>query len=161
MTGKGINMIAVLQVISSAFVDVDGATVGKAGRGLMILLGCSAEDTREDADLMCDKISGLRVFTDENDKMNLSIGDIGGEILLISNFTLSASCRKGRRPDFGNCMKPAEAEPLFDYFRDRLISLGNTVETGIFGADMKIEMHGDGPVTIVLDSNILKSPRKS
>lgn len=154
-------MIAVLQVVSSAKVDVDGATVGKADRGLMILLGCSAGDTKEDADIMCEKISGLRIFTDENDKMNLSIADIGGEILLVSNFTLSASCRKGRRPDFGNCMKPTEAEELYEYFRDKLISLGNTVETGIFGADMKIEMHGDGPVTIILDSNILKGPRNS
>lgn len=154
-------MIAVLQVITSASVNVDGSTVGKAGKGLMILLGCSAGDTTEDADLMCDKITGLRIFTDENDKMNLSVGDIGGQILLIPNFTLSSSCRKGRRPDFGNCMKPDEAKELFSYFHDRLISLGNIVETGVFGADMKIDMHGDGPVTIILDSSILKSPRNS
>jgi len=123
-------------------------------------LGCFADDANDDADLLCEKIAGLRIFTDDNDKMNLSLNDIGGQVLLIPNFTLAASCRRGRRPDFGNCMKPDEAEPMFGYFRDKLVSLGIPVETGVFGADMKIEMHGDGPVTIVLESKILKAPRK-
>lgn len=154
-------MTAVLQRTTSAAVAVDGDIKGKAGQGMVILVGCSVDDTKEDADILCEKIAGLRIFTDAEDKMNLSLTDIDGEILLIPNFTLSASCRRGRRPDFGNCMKPAEAAPMFDYFRDKLISLGLTVETGVFGADMKIEIHADGPVTIVLDSNTLKAPRKS
>ena len=154
-------MIAVIQVVSGASVNVDGSTVGKAEKGMMILLGCTGGDTKGDADLLSEKISGLRIFTDENDKMNLSLGDIGGQILLVSNFTLGASCRRGRRPDFGNCMHPSTAEPMYEYFRDRLISLGHHVETGVFGADMKINMNCDGPVTIILDSNTLKAPRKS
>ena len=141
--------------------DFQGEFSGKADQGMMILLGCSAGDTKEDADVLCDKIAGLRIFTDEDDKMNLSLADINGQILLIPNFTLAASCRRGRRPDFGNCMKPDTAEPMFEYFRDKLISNGIHVETGVFGADMKIEMHGDGPVTIVLDSNVLRGPRKA
>lgn len=154
-------MIAVLQRVTSASVVADGVFSGKAEQGIFILLGCSAGDTKEDADVLCDKISGLRIFEDENEKMNLSITDIGGQILLVPNFTLAASCRRGRRPDFGNCMKPAEAEPMFEYFRDKLRSYGIPVETGVFGADMQIEMHGDGPVTIILDSGILKAPRNS
>lgn len=154
-------MIAVLQRITSASVDADGVFAGKAEQGMMILLGCADGDSKEDADILCDKIAGLRIFTDDDDKMNLSLADINGQILLIPNFTLAASCRRGRRPDFGSCMKPGEAEPMFEYFRDRLTNTGIHVETGVFGADMKIEMHGDGPVTIVLDSNILKAPRNA
>lgn len=154
-------MIAVLQRISSASVTADGVFSGKADKGIMILLGCAAEDTAEDADVLCDKISGLRIFTDNEDKMNLSVKDIDGQVLLIPNFTLAASCRRGRRPDFGNCMKPAEAEPMFEYFRQKLSSYDIPVETGVFGADMQIEMHGDGPVTIILDSKVLRAPRKS
>ena len=154
-------MIAVLQRISFASVVADGVFAGKADKGMLILLGCSEGDTKDDADVLCDKISGLRIFEDENEKMNLSLSDVDGQVLLGPNFTLAASCRRGRRPDFGGCMKPAEAEPMFEYFRDKLTSLGIHVETGVFGADMKIEMHGDGPVTIVLDSKALKAPRNS
>lgn len=154
-------MTAVLQIVTSAAVRVGGNITGEIEQGMMILAGCAADDTKEDADVLCDKIAGLRIFTDEDDKMNLSLSDIGGKILLVSNFTLSASCRRGRRPDFGNCMKPAEAEPMFEYFRDKLRSLGLTVETGVFGADMKIAMNCDGPVTIILDSKILRAPRKA
>ncbi len=154
-------MIAILQRITSASVVANGVFSGKADRGLMILLGCCDGDTADDADVLCDKISGLRIFEDENEKMNLSLGDIGGEVLLVPNFTLAASCRRGRRPDFGNAMKPSDAEPMFGYFRDRLSSLGIPVETGVFGADMQIDMHCDGPVTIVLDSKVLRAPRRS
>ena len=154
-------MVAVIQRIKSASVVADGVFSGKAEQGMLILVGCSAEDTKDDADILCDKISGLRIFEDENEKMNLSLSDIGGQILLVPNFTLAASCRRGRRPDFGNCMKPAEAEPMFEYFRDKLKSYDIHVETGVFGADMQIDMHGDGPVTIILDSTTLKAPRKA
>ncbi len=152
-------MTAILQRVTFATVSVDGDTKGKASKGMMILIGCAVGDTRDDADLLCTKIAGLRIFEDENQKMNLSVSDIDGDVLLIPNFTLSASCRRGRRPDFGNCMKPDAASPMFDYFRDKLISLGLKVETGVFGADMKIDMCCDGPVTIVLDSDALKAPR--
>lgn len=154
-------MVAVIQRIKSASVVADGVFSGKAEQGMLILVGCSAEDTKDDADILCDKISGLRIFEDENEKMNLSLSDIGGQILLVPNFTLAASCRRGRRPDFGNCMKPAEAEPMFEYFRNKLKSYDIHVETGVFGADMQIDMHGDGPVTIILDSTTLKAPRKA
>lgn len=154
-------MIAVLQRITSASVVADGMFSGKAEKGMLILLGCCVDDSTDDADILCDKIYGLRIFEDEDEKMNLSLKDIGGQILLVPNFTLAASCRRGRRPDFGSCMKPADAKPMFEYFRDKLRTYGISVETGVFGADMKIEMHGDGPVTIVLDSNSLKAPRSS
>ncbi len=154
-------MIAVLQRIKSASVVADGVFAGKAEKGMMILLGCGTDDTKEDADVLCDKIAGLRIFEEGEEKMNLSLADIGGQILLVPNFTLAASCRRGRRPDFGGCMKPSEAEPMFEYFRDKMRSFGVPVETGVFGADMQIEMHGDGPVTIVLDSKVLRAPRKS
>ncbi|MBE6707777.1 MAG: D-tyrosyl-tRNA(Tyr) deacylase [Ruminococcaceae bacterium] len=152
-------MTAILQRVSFASVSVDGEVKGKAAKGMMILLGCAVGDTHDDADLLCSKIAGLRIFEDENMKMNLALSDIDGEVLLIPNFTLSASCRRGRRPDFGNCMKPDEAKPMFDYFRDKLIDCGLKVETGVFGADMKIDMCCDGPVTISLDSDSLKAPR--
>lgn len=154
-------MVAVIQRIKTASVVADGVFSGKAEQGMLILVGCSAEDTKDDADLLCDKISGLRIFEDENEKMNLSLSDIEGQILLVPNFTLAASCRRGRRPDFGNCMKPTDAEPMFEYFRDKLRSYDIHVETGVFGADMQIDMHGDGPVTIILDSTTLKAPRKA
>lgn len=154
-------MVAVIQRIKSASVVADGVFSGKAEQGMLILVGCSAEDTKDDADILCDKISGLRIFEDENEKMNLSLSDIGGQILVVPNFTLAASCRRGRRPDFGTCMKPAEAEPMFEYFRNKLKSYDIHVETGVFGADMQIDMHGDGPVTIILDSTTLRAPRKA
>ena len=125
----------------------------------MILAGFAEGDSKEDADILCEKIAGLRIFSGEDGKMNLSIKDIGGQTLLIPNFTLTASCRRGRRPDFGGCMKPELAEPLFYYFRDRLAAAGIPVETGVFGADMTIQMTGDGPVTIILDSGTLRAPR--
>lgn len=154
-------MTAILQIISSADVSVDGEISGRAEKGLLILLGCAEGDTSEDADLLCDKIAGLRIFTDDEGKMNLSVKDIGGQILLVSNFTLAASCRRGRRPDFGGCMRSAEAEPMFEYFRDRLRDAGLPTETGVFGADMTISAVCEGPVTIILDSEALKAPRKA
>jgi D-tyrosyl-tRNA(Tyr) deacylase len=152
-------MIAVVQRVSSAEVVVDGNTVGKCGRGLLILLGVASGDTKTDADLIIKKIPSLRIFTDENDKMNLSLTDIGGEILAISNFTLLANCRRGNRPDYMGAEKPAEASAMYDYFVEKLRESVPHVATGIFGADMKIDALNDGPVTIILDSNALKAPR--
>ena len=154
-------MTAVLQRVNFSSVSVENKIVGKSDNGMMILLGCSVNDTKEDADLLCNKIAGLRIFEDPDGKMNLSLDDVNGSILLISNFTLAASCRRGRRPDFGNCMKPDAAEPMFQYFKDQLISLGLPVQTGIFGADMTIDMQCNGPVTIILDSTTLRSPRSA
>lgn len=152
-------MIAVVQRVSGAEVVVDGNTVGKCGRGLLVLLGVASGDTKADADLIIKKIPSLRIFTDENDKMNLSLTDIGGEILAISNFTLLANCRRGNRPDYMGAEKPFEASAMYDYFVEKLRESVPHVATGIFGADMKIDAMNDGPVTIILDSNALKAPR--
>lgn len=152
-------MIAVVQRVSSAEVVVDGNTVGKCGKGLLVLLGVASGDTKADADLIIKKIPSLRIFTDDNDKMNLSLTDINGEILAISNFTLLANCRRGNRPDYMGAENPAEASAMCDYFVEKLRESVPHVATGIFGADMKIDAMNDGPVTIILDSNALKAPR--
>ena len=148
-------MKAVLQRVKSASVSVDGQIVGECAEGLMILLGVADGDTEEDARLLATKICNLRIFCDENDKMNLSLLDVGGEALVVSNFTLLASYKKGKRPDYMGAASPAEASALYDYFCDlcekQLVHTGR----GIFGADMEIELLNDGPVTIVMDSNVL------
>lgn len=148
-------MIAVIQVISSASVKVDGDTVGKAEKGMMILLGCVDGDTEGDADLLCDKISGLRIFTDENDKMNLSVNDIDGEVMVVSNFTLNANYKKGNRPDYLASASPALADSLYEFFKSEMAKRVRKVASGVFGADMRTEMSTDGPVTIVMDSAVL------
>lgn len=147
-------MIAVIQRVSSASVTVDGGTVGECGRGLCVLLGVAEGDTEEDADALCRKILNLRIFADENGKMNRSLTDIGGEMLVVSNFTLLASYKKGNRPDCMNAAKPGEANRLYEYFAG-CCRLSVPVECGVFGADMKVDIHGDGPVTIVMDSRVL------
>ena len=152
-------MIAVIQRVNRAEVTVDGNSVGKCGKGLLILLGVASGDTYTDADVIIKKIPALRIFTDSDDKMNLSLNDIGGEILAISNFTLLANCRRGNRPDYMGAEKPKEASQMYDYFVSGLRKSVPHVATGIFGADMKIDVQDDGPVTIILDSNALRAPR--
>ena len=146
-------MRAVVQRVSGASVAVSGETVGKCGRGFLILLGVAKGDTEADVDVLAAKLSKLRVFEDGNGKMNLSLSDIGGELLIISNFTLYADCRHGNRPDFLMAEAPAEANRLYEYFTDRMKTLsGCPTETGVFGADMKVSIENDGPVTLVIDS---------
>lgn len=146
-------MRAVVQRVSGASVAVSGETVGKCGRGFLILLGVARGDTEADADVLAAKLSKLRVFEDGNGKMNLSLSDIGGELLIISNFTLYADCRHGNRPDFLMAEAPAEANRLYEYFTDRMKTLsGCPTGTGVFGADMKVSIENDGPVTLVIDS---------
>ncbi len=152
-------MIAVIQRVSHAEVKVEGSSVGKCGKGLLVLLGVASGDTKEDAEVILKKIPNLRIFCNEEDKMNLSLNDIGGEVLLISNFTLLGNCRRGNRPDFMNAEKPDEASAMFDYFAERLRENVSHVATGIFGADMKVDILNDGPVTIILDSHALRAPR--
>ena len=149
-------MKAVIQRVSECSVTVDGKTVGRISAGFLILLGVESGDTQKDAEKLSAKIAGLRIFTDENDKMNLSLQDINAGVLVVSNFTLSADCRKGRRPNFINAEKPQRANELYEYFCECMLKNGiNTVEKGIFGADMKISLINDGPVTIIIDSRDL------
>ena len=152
-------MRAVIQRVSSASVSVDGAVVGSCERGYLILLGVAEGDTELDAELLCKKIAALRIFRDENDKMNLSIRDIDGEALVISQFTLLANYRHGNRPDFLASAKPDEANRLYEYFTELLSRELRRVEHGIFGADMKVSLTNDGPVTICMDSEVLKKKK--
>ena len=150
-------MKAILQRVKFAKVEVDGETVGEIGQGFLVLLGVAQEDDRKEAEVLSNKIAGLRVFTDENDKMNLSLSDIGGEVLVISNFTLCADCSHGRRPSFIAAARPEQAEPLYEYFCQRLREAGvKKVAQGIFGADMAVTLLNDGPVTIDINSKDLK-----
>ena len=149
-------MIAILQRVKNAAVTADGVPTGSIDAGLMILLGVLSGDTEQDALLLAEKIAKLRIFTDENDKMNLSVTDIGGGALVISNFTLAANYAKGNRPDYLNAAHPTVAEPLYRRFTELLNERIARVETGRFGADMQIAMTADGPVTIVMDSAVLK-----
>lgn len=148
-------MIAVIQRVSRASVTIDGACHSKIENGLLVLLGVKNGDEEIDAKLLAEKISKLRIFSDENDKMNLSVQDVSGSILVISNFTLLANYKKGNRPDYMNGAKPDEASRLYDYFCDYISNIVPT-ERGVFGADMKVELLNDGPVTIVMDSEVLK-----
>lgn len=148
-------MKVVIQRVQHALVKVDGNTIGKCGRGFLILLGVGNEDTIEDAEALVNKIIKLRVFEDDEGKMNLSVQDVGGEILIISQFTLYADCRKGNRPSFVNAAPPAVSVPLYETFVELMKNTGIPTECGEFGADMKVELLNDGPVTIVLDSREL------
>ena len=148
-------MIAVLQRVQRASVVVEGSTVGQCGQGLCVLLGVAKEDTEEDARALVKKLVELRIFCDENDKMNLSLSDIGGELLVVSNFTLLAAYRKGRRPDFFGAAAPDEANRLYEYFCSLCEADVAHVGRGIFGAEMELTIVNDGPVTIVMDSNVL------
>lgn len=150
-------MKAILQRVTFAEVKVDGNTVGKIDNGFLILLGVAEGDSEKEADALSAKVATLRVFTDENDKMNLSLADIDGEVLVISNFTLYADCSHGRRPNFMKAAKPDIAEPLYEYFCEKMADNGvRKVEKGIFGADMKVSLLNDGPVTIDIDTRDLK-----
>ena len=148
-------MIAVLQRVKSASVEVDGEIVGECKQGFCVLLGVAKEDTEEDAKALAKKLIELRIFRDENDKMNLSLKDVGGELLVVSNFTLLAAYKKGRRPDFFGAASPDEAERLYEYFCSLCESEISHVAKGIFGADMDLSIVNQGPVTIVMDSNVL------
>lgn len=150
-------MKAVIQRVINSSVAIDGKVVGAVEKGYMILLGVEQGDTKADADKLIKKIPVLRIFEDENGKMNLSCLDINGEILVISQFTLCADCSHGRRPSFTNSAPPDIANELYEYFVDELKKSGvSKVETGEFGADMKVSLINDGPVTIILDSKDLK-----
>ncbi len=145
-------MKAVLQRVSRAAVEVDGKVVGSAGRGILVLLGVEKGDTEKDADWMWEKVANLRIFEDEAGKMNLSVLDIGGEILAVSQFTLAGNCGKGRRPSFDSAAPPAEANQLYEYFVTRMRESGVPVQTGIFQANMQVSLVNDGPVTFILES---------
>ena len=150
-------MIAVIQRVKEANVKIDENIVGRCNKGFMILLGVINGDTKEDADKLLKKIPVLRIFEDENGKMNLSCLDVDGEMLVVSQFTLAADCSHGRRPSFTNAASPKEAIPLYEYFVDGLKAAGvKSVETGEFGADMQVSLVNDGPVTIILNSKDLK-----
>ena len=142
----------VLQRVMNAQVDVDGKTIGKIGKGYVLLVGVSNEDNTDIADKMIEKVARLRIFEDENGKTNLSSEQVGGEILVISQFTLYADCRKGNRPSFTDAGAPAMAEELYEYIVMRCRELFLNTQTGEFGADMKVTLTNDGPFTIVLDS---------
>ena len=145
-------MRSVIQRVSYASVKVDGEIIGKIEKGLLILLGVCDEDTEKDLVYMVDKITGLRIFEDEEEKMNLSVEDIGGELLVVSQFTLFGDCRKGKRPSFSSAGKPDYANEMYEKFIKLLKEKNLKVESGRFGADMKVELLNDGPVTIIIDS---------
>ena len=149
-------MRAVLTKVTSASVRVDGETVGKIGQGYLILLGVAIEDTEAQCQKLADKLCSLRIFDDENDKINLSLDDVGGEILVISQFTLYGNCRKGRRPEFLRAARPETAIPLYEKFVALCRGKGYHVETGEFGAHMEVESVNDGPFTLVVDTDDLK-----
>lgn len=147
-------MRLVIQRVTNASVCVDDEIVGKINNGFLVLLGIHNSDTKKDVDYLVRKLINLRVFTDENDKMNLSIQSVNGELLIISQFTLYADCKKsGNRPSFSDAAKPDIAIPLYEYFINECKKQVPTVQTGIFGADMKVSLLNDGPVTIIMDSN--------
>lgn len=144
-------MKIVLQRVSSASVSVRGEVCGKIGKGYLILFGAGQEDTEQDCSRLADKIINLRIFPDENGKTNLSLDSVGGSVLIVSQFTLYADCRKGNRPSFVNAGKPDEAERLYNYFADCFRKKGKNVQTGIFGEDMQVELCNDGPFTLILE----------
>ena len=153
-------MIAVLQIIKKATVIADGVLSGECGAGLYILLGVESGDDRTDADLLCAKIQKMRIFKDENDKMNLSVLDVHGDVCVVSNFTLCANYKHGNRPDYLRSAPPAEAEALYEYFIEKMKESIPNVAHGKFGADMQTEMITDGPVTIVAESSVLRKTQK-
>lgn len=148
-------MIALLQRVNNATVYADGELSGTIGYGLYILLGVEKDDTEKDAELLSEKISKLRIFSDSDGKMNLSVRDIDGEALVVSNFTLNANYAHGNRPDYFSGAAPAEAERLYEYFISLMKNKVKKCESGVFGADMRTEMSTDGPVTIVMNSKVL------
>ena len=145
-------MRAVLTRVKSASVSIDGEVIGKIGKGFLILLGVGPNDTEKECRYLAEKALGLRVFTDENDKMNLGLDAVNGEVLVVSQFTLYGNCRKGRRPSFVGAAGPELGEALYDKFLDICRELGYEPQHGRFGADMKVESVNDGPVTLILDT---------
>ena len=147
-------MKAVLQVVRSASVECEGRTVSEIDKGFLVLLGVTKQDTQAEADALAAKIACLRVFADENGKMNLSLEDVGGEVIVVSNFTLCADCSHGKRPSFINAQRPIQANELYEYFINRLKFNGvPKVGTGVFGGDMLVHIDNDGPVTLILDTD--------
>ena len=144
-------MRAVVTRVSRASVSINGETVGRIGRGFLVLLGVGPDDTDRQAERLADKVCGLRVFEDENGKMNLSVSEVGGEILLISQFTLYGDCSHGNRPSFTEAERPETANALYERTAEKLRGLGMTVKTGVFGADMFINQSNNGPVTIIYE----------
>lgn len=144
-------MRAVVQRVSQASVTVDGRVAGRIGRGLMILLGVKTGDTEAEAEWLAHKIAGLRIFADDEGKFNLSIQDVAGSALVVSQFTLYGDARKGRRPSFSDAAPPEVADPLVRRFVEFLRAEGLSVETGVFGAVMQVEIHNDGPVTLIVE----------
>ena len=144
-------MKIVIQRVANAQVEVDKKVVGQIGKGFLVLVGVTHEDTKENADYLVKKLCKLRVFTDENDKMNLSLKDVNGELLIVSQFTLYANCKDGNRPSFVEAAKPEQANELYEYFCSECEKNDIKVEKGIFGADMKVSLLNDGPVTIIIE----------
>ena len=149
------NMRTVIQRVKSAGVTVEGTLVSEISKGLLVFLGVAQEDTPADVDYMASKIANLRIFEDDEGRMNLSILDVDGEVLVVSQFTLYGDCRKGRRPSFIAAARPEKADPLYQAFMDEISRLGVPVKAGIFQAMMDVELINDGPVTMMLDSNKL------
>lgn len=145
-------MKCVIQRVNHASVSVDGKVCGKIDKGILVFLGVCDEDTEQDIKWLADKIIALRIFEDENEKMNFSLSDIGGELLIISQFTLFGNCKKGRRPDFTNAGKPEFAKIMYEKFIDYCKETFGRAESGVFGADMKVDLENDGPVTLIIDS---------
>ena len=155
-------MRAVLTRVKSASVTIDGEVVGKIGQGFLILLGVGPNDTEKESRYLAEKALGLRVFTDENDKMNLGLDAVQGEVLVVSQFTLFGNCRKGRRPSFAEAAGPELGERLYEQFLKDCEALGYPPQHGRFGADMKVESINDGPVTLILDTDqLMNEPRRS
>lgn len=148
-------MKLVIQRVTEASVTIDGSVKGKIGKGFLVLIGVGKDDTREIADKYIKKLLGLRIFEDENGKTNLSLADVGGQLLLISQFTLYANCKKGNRPSFVDAGAPDQAEDLYNYIVEACRQAVDVVETGEFGAEMKVSLLNDGPFTIILDEAIL------
>lgn len=146
-------MKVVLQRVSYGSVTVDNKIVGEISKGLVLLVGVSKTDTKANADFLADKCINLRIFEDQEGKMNLSLSDIKGELLIISQFTLYGDTKKGRRPSFVEAAPPESAEQLYNYFVEKMRQSNLKVETGIFRADMKVQIHNDGPVTFILEDN--------
>ena len=145
-------MRVVVQRVKHASVTINGTVNGKINNGFLVLLGVQSTDSEQDVDYLVKKVTNLRIFSDENDKMNLSLKDVNGELLIVSQFTLYANCREGNRPSFVEAAKPNIAIPLYEYFVSECKKIIPVVETGIFGADMKVDLLNDGPVTIIMDS---------
>ena len=144
-------MRIVVQRVTRASVEVDGEICGKIGKGFLVLLGVGENDTEADCQRLADKLINLRIFSDENDKINLALKDVGGELLIVSQFTLYADCRKGNRPNFIQAAKPELANSLYEYFIDYCKKKVPVVQSGIFGADMKVDLLNDGPFTLILE----------